>query len=997
MQSTLLHELTDALEEIHTIVSSTLIHETDSEKRREEIVEHTFDSTIKLNNLSVPSHIFDKRVEAISLDASHDYNVSESIQTLRKFADKIPKYIEVVNTIEQSICRNGIKQLKMGKSVFDDDEKSKMIKVIDELADALNIMVTKFTTSLDSMNASVRSAKDTRNELIDLIDQELALYSSKDYDIAKILEPLLAAIQDGNVDDIFRQRRDLREYDNSESAKGIDASVTDLLDNELFSEQQKEQLLTNSQADLLLIDKFVDDEKKKRQAAIQEVLGTSLLDSNVIASTDDLANAEAELARKYQKEKEELDHALKLQREQLMLEESTTNLESNPLYSISLARLAVLYRASIVIANLKLHIHHLNYEISRGAIVKGSTARSSTKYNIYDDITVNALLMESHSKEQAELTLLIDSMQAALTEDVNREVDYRNKIILNTGSDVNIELDRLAEYEKKLIVDVERFINEEKKLHQQLTSENHINRVQELETLYRSDDVHVKEEVLAQLNKVNEAQQILDNNNYHNTMLQRLNQELAFIQDNAAHYYYLQCSPGLVTNLHLRSLTSLHALANLGTRQVTLEHELREEIEEINKFATQNDDNVVDDQVKADLKLLRERATERGNKLVESTTLSYQQMINEEKRRQDSVKFNSAIYDEENYHASINLCIRSSQLLIETQINKLSIHKELITAYHNKGQRITERVIKSADAREETKDLMNEQIYFEYLREKYELDIAYTTFHLSFDLTSKYTKNLLDGSIPPFEYGFTTVDCASSSVCCHSFYTARLDFNRKKLKTKAKLRTREDLEVMHMIKTVSNNCNERLDLLRQKYQNELRDYCDVLDHNYAADIQKMENGINEFKETKSHNLQDYKEEVDKIEAEFNDIIAEIQLSIFHRDDSDAGSSLALYASLSDTKVQLFSQLTKAYQRYHDNSIIQERVENNLNFIKNQLQQETEYNEQQLDMASILRLKELLDQQSRDHSNLVSRAMIDGYERDIAGLEQFFKNKTDNQV
>lgn len=970
-----------------------LAEEMDNEKRREEVVEHTFDNTIKLNNLYVPLHIVDKRVEALLQDGSHDQNVSESIQNLRKFADKIPKYIEVISALEQSICKSGVAQLKMGKPLYDDNEKNKLIKVVDELVDALNITVSRFTESMNTMNESESSAKGTRNELIELIDQELALYSSKDYDIAKILEPLLAAIQDGNVGDIFRQRRDSKDFDYPESTKGVEASVTELLDNELFTEQQKEQLITNSQADLLLIDKYLDDEKKKQQAALQEVLGSSLLESPDSISADVLADAEAELARKYQKEKEELDHALRMQREQLMLEESSANLESNPLYSISLARLAVLYRAGAVRANLAVHGHHLKYELARRALVKEHTARNTSKYRIHDDVALTTLLIESQTQEQSELTTVLDSMQAAVMEDVNKEISYRKELILDANSDVNGELAKLAEYKKKTAADIEGLVNENKKLQQQLSSSTHINRVQELDALYHGDDDHVKAEVMAQLNRLKEAEHTLENDDHFNAILKQLYQELAFIEDNATHYYYLQSSPNLVSNLHLRSLTSLHALANVGTRQVMLEHELREEIEEINKFVSQGDAD--DDQVKADMKLLREMADERGSKLLEATTRNNQQVIEEEKKRQDAAKFNSVIYDEETYRASMALVSRASMLRVKTQLSKLLVHKELITAYQNKVQRFTERVSKSVDAREETKDLMKEQIYYEYQREKYELDIAYTTFFLSFDQATKYTKSLVDGNAPPIEYGYNSVDCTASSICFNSFHTVRLDFTKKKLKTRVKLRAREDLEMLHIIKTLASNNEEQLDLLRQKYQGELRDYCEVLDHNYAADIQKMENEINEFKEVKNHNLDEYREEIERIEAEYNDQIAELQLSIFNGENAD--NNLALYTSLSDTKVQLLARLTKAYQRYNDNSIIQERVENNLSFIKNQLQQETEYNEQQLDMANMLRLKGLLDQQSLDHSALVSRALIDGYERDLAGLEQFYKNKMDSQV
>lgn len=214
-------------------------------------------------------------------------------------------------------------------------------------------------------------------------------------------------------------------------------------------------------------------------------------------------------------------------------------------------------------------------------------------------------------------------------------------------------------------------------------------------------------------------------------------------------------------------------------------------------------------------------------------------------------------------------------------MNKLSVHKELITVYQNKVQRFTERLSECVDAREETKVLMNEQIYREYQRERYELDIAYITFKLSFDLATKFMNNLVEGSTPSFEYGHSMVECTASSICYYSFYTARLDFTKKALKTKVKLKAREDLEMLHIIQTVSNS-SDKLDLLRQKYQQELCDYCEALEHNYSADVQKMENGINDFKEAKSNNLHDYKDEIDVIEADFNDMIAEIQLSIFNR-------------------------------------------------------------------------------------------------------------------
>jgi hypothetical protein len=105
IDSTVLHELIEELDDIRIYVSSSLIQAINDEKRRVQNADATLEKALQNSNLIISQRITEKLKNCKEMDLIGDNCIDENVNAIKIFADRTPKFANLMVAAEDDCVR----------------------------------------------------------------------------------------------------------------------------------------------------------------------------------------------------------------------------------------------------------------------------------------------------------------------------------------------------------------------------------------------------------------------------------------------------------------------------------------------------------------------------------------------------------------------------------------------------------------------------------------------------------------------------------------------------------------------------------------------------------------------------------------------------------------------------------------------------------------------------------------------------------------------------
>lgn len=203
MQSQGLHDLFNEIGEITDIVQGALFKAISEEKRRVENAAAVYEKMATAAGVPIPDDILIKLNGSRDADIEHDGAIDASVNVIRVFTSRCPRFVEVMTTAESKFVHALSALLEKGNVAAaeqeEDSTRGVMTGYIKELFEAIEIVMQK-SMSHDEHKGEVKAlAAQARMELIAAIDAMLGTLGTPDTDLQQLIGPLLEALKAGNL------------------------------------------------------------------------------------------------------------------------------------------------------------------------------------------------------------------------------------------------------------------------------------------------------------------------------------------------------------------------------------------------------------------------------------------------------------------------------------------------------------------------------------------------------------------------------------------------------------------------------------------------------------------------------------------------------------------------------------------------------------------------------------------------------------------------------
>ena len=272
----------------------------EDEERRLLVAENSFHKIIEANNLVFPLHLSEDKKPVDANDLLADKVIDSLSTLLHEFAEKIPKFKNIITKCEQNISSYIAKSLKSGKPIVSSDNREETIKAyLEELNSALFIISTRAKEVSSDIHVKKAASLAAREHFSAALENELNVLGTRkvESDITKALAPLLpvlAALEQTShsmtqqqlttqqqlalQQQMLQQEAEARA--NAFAASQISDNVMDaILSNDDLSDAQKEKIIDNTQQDLKILDNLLEQENRARDDAIRQAIEESETDA----------------------------------------------------------------------------------------------------------------------------------------------------------------------------------------------------------------------------------------------------------------------------------------------------------------------------------------------------------------------------------------------------------------------------------------------------------------------------------------------------------------------------------------------------------------------------------------------------------------------------------------------------------------------------------------------------------------------------------------------
>jgi hypothetical protein len=370
----------------------------------------TFDQTVKVNNLEIPSVVLQGLERCRGLDVALDDNVLQLFQLLKSFIERSPKLVQTLLTTETTFQSDLRHSLGLGNTHLVDECKTKSTEsfsaYLEDLKQALELLMSRMGEKVVS-NASTRLLSDgARIELIAAIDEILSKIPSESQAHIDQIYSLLTDIRDSQnnfsltpeqqqqltalmvapgstaihstplspifqfpsvdsemSDDKEQQLPQLerRLSEKSEIVKVIEETI---MQHDNLSEAQKEEILGGVDTDAKLMKNILELEDERQRETLQNILNSSVGTGVIVEDEQSIElrhNAEKEaLEKKLEEERNSKLHVLMRGYSAVFDSDDANSMTESKVatlagvrYSVKMRRLAALTRIKFFQLHLK--------------------------------------------------------------------------------------------------------------------------------------------------------------------------------------------------------------------------------------------------------------------------------------------------------------------------------------------------------------------------------------------------------------------------------------------------------------------------------------------------------------------------------------------------------------------------------------------------------------------------------------------------------------------
>jgi hypothetical protein len=225
--SSTLSKLYEELGEIKTFMDYALLPMTVEEKRRISIAYSKFDQAIRNNMLTLPALVLDKMNICKDQVVDTDGRADEIHHVYKVFLDRTPKFTGVMNASVEDFTRSMLEGISMGQGLQEDlskhDGKEALTGHLEELIEAASMLLEKIDSRRNLYGVERENADSKHEELIMQIEEEIKRLNEVEnsFNVQAILEPLLAAIKDLDLDFGHERHRRIDTQDSEDEVHDV--------------------------------------------------------------------------------------------------------------------------------------------------------------------------------------------------------------------------------------------------------------------------------------------------------------------------------------------------------------------------------------------------------------------------------------------------------------------------------------------------------------------------------------------------------------------------------------------------------------------------------------------------------------------------------------------------------------------------------------------------------------------------------------------------------